>query len=866
MKKLLLLSLVALAALAGCADEYYMEGRITTAAAADVTPQSAVLSGKIEVVTSGGGKLEVADRGFVFGEKPDNLNRTVSNSAGGSGTFSCTAEGLMPNTKYYARAYAGIGHEDWKDTVSDNTKRFYGNSINFTTPDGQAAPYVSTQAASSIAYGSATLNGTIISTGLPAAAEYGFVYGKTPSPTVMNGTKKTASGSSAVGAYNLAVTGIDADVTYYARAYAANVKGTAYGDEVSFKFTSVKPALTVEQVTNQNVAAGTATFNGTITNVGDPAYTERGFVYGTTVNATITNSTKVAVSGTGAGSYSANVTKIPVTGTSLTYYVRAYAISATDTAYSSGAAQLSFGGAFPSFYSGNATISNVNRAAGSATFSHSGFSNVGVPAYTEKGFLYHTSSDGTVMLNSGTRVVVTGSGSGSFSATVTGLPLTTYYVRAYAINAVGATLTNYATLDLTPVAPTLGTTSISNKNITAGTVTFNGSISNAGDPAYTEKGFVYGTATNPTTTNGTKVIVSGTGTGSYTANVSGLAQGTVYYMRAFVYSAGTYHYSSNVTVDFTPVTPMLGTASISNKNITAGTVTFNGSITDVGDPAYTEKGFVYGTATNPTTTNGTKVIVSGTGTGSYTANASGFAQGTVYYMRAYATSSTGTYYSSNVTVSFVLTAPTVTTGAVTMLSATSATFSGNITNAGEPAYTEKGFVYSTSQNPTTANTKNIVQGSGTGAYSATITGLTNGASYYVRAYAINSVETVYGTSVGFTATAPTDYVELVQANIAVQKTDISVGTDWSSASTLCSNSRVGGFSNWRLPTIGELSVLYTYRTTIGGFSTTSSTDSRYWSSSSAGSTYYYYYNFYLGSQNYADRSSTYRVRCVRTLQ
>lgn len=56
---------------------------------------------------------------------------------------------------------------------------------------------------------------------------------------------------------------------------------------------------------------------------------------------------------------------------------------------------------------------------------------------------------------------------------------------------------------------------------------------------------------------------------------------------------------------------------------------------------------------------------------------------------------------------------------------------------------------STSTNPTISNSK-TTDGTGTGVYTSTITGLAVNTKYYVRAYATNSVGTAYGTEISFT--------------------------------------------------------------------------------------------------------------------
>ena len=97
--------------------------------------------------------------------------------------------------------------------------------------------------------------------------------------------------------------------------------------------------------------------------------------------------------------------------------------------------------------------------------------------------------------------------------------------------------------------------------------------------------------------------------------------------------------------------------------------------------------------------------------------------------------------------------PRITTNAASSVATTSAVFNGNLVSAGFAAITEKGFVYSTTVNPTTANTKRVVAGTTLGAYSYNETTLSGATTYHVRAYAINSVGTSYGVDQQFTTAA-----------------------------------------------------------------------------------------------------------------
>lgn len=102
----------------------------------------------------------------------------------------------------------------------------------------------------------------------------------------------------------------------------------------------------------------------------------------------------------------------------------------------------------------------------------------------------------------------------------------------------------------------------------------------------------------------------------------------------------------------------------------------------------------------------------------------------------------------------------LTTNAVANITTTSADAGGNITSDGGTAITERGIVYSTSSNPTVANTKVVDATGGTGSFTVTIPGLSPTTLYYVRAYAINGggTSTTYGDNVRVNTLALPDAV------------------------------------------------------------------------------------------------------------
>jgi len=83
--------------------------------------------------------------------------------------------------------------------------------------------------------------------------------------------------------------------------------------------------------------------------------------------------------------------------------------------------------------------------------------------------------------------------------------------------------------------------------------------------------------------------------------------------------------------------------------------------------------------------------------------------------------------------------------AVSSITVTTATSGGNILNGGGAAITARGICWSTSHNPTLANSY-TTNGTGIGSFTSNITGLTSGTTYF-RAYATNISGTAYGNEV-----------------------------------------------------------------------------------------------------------------------
>ena len=300
------------------------------------------------------------------------------------------------------------------------------------------------------------------------------------------------------------------------------------------------------------------------------------------------------------------------------------------------------------------------------------------------------------------------------------------------------------------IPPTLTTAAAS--DITFSSATLGGNITGAGTPEYSERGVCYGTAAEPTT-GSNKMSESGTGTGSFSVEVTGLSSGTTYYARAYaVHTTGT-EYGNEVS--FTTLSAELTVTTHAASNITATTASLGGNISDVsGSLTLSERGVCYATTEQPTTADN-KMAATGTGMGDFSVEASGLDDDATYYVRAYAILSSGSTIYGN-QLSFTTDElpeeaipPLLTTLAASNITATTAIVGGNITDAGTPEYSERGVCYGYEENPTTDNNKTPIAGTGTGEFSIEISGLEDAATYYVRAYAIHETGTVYGVQISF---------------------------------------------------------------------------------------------------------------------
>lgn len=109
--------------------------------------------------------------------------------------------------------------------------------------------------------------------------------------------------------------------------------------------------------------------------------------------------------------------------------------------------------------------------------------------------------------------------------------------------------------------------------------------------------------------------------------------------------------------------------------------------------------------------------------------------------------------------------PELTTTVASAINATTATSGGNVTSDGGSAITARGVCWSTTTNPTTSLATLTNDAGTTGTFTSNLTGLSASTTYYARAYATNSIGTVYGNEISFTTISPPTITSVAVSSI-----------------------------------------------------------------------------------------------------
>ncbi|WP_297337586.1 YDG domain-containing protein, partial [Algoriphagus sp.] len=357
--------------------------------------------------------------------------------------------------------------------------------------------------------------------------------------------------------------------------------------------------------------------------------------------------------------------------------------------------------------------------------------------------------------------------------------------------------------------PTVTTSAAS--SITATGATLNGNVTSDGGASVTARGFVYSPTNSTPTLGGSGVIQEedGSGTGIFDFAISGLSASTTYYYQAYATnSAGT---SYGGVESFTTSATAGGSGcsfdsndggAITDANFSSTSDTFIFSSPFSQSFTACETGALSSIKILSTANSSgiTVTVYSGEGnSGTNLGTVSGLSVTAALSINDRSTldmSSAGISLTSGQKYTFVVTTgsistrvtrnsiyadgdafegtikyqdndflfgieiseapstdPTVTTSAASSITATGATFGGNVTDDGGASVSERGFVYSSTNNSPTIGGSGVIQeadGSGTGVFDFAISGLSASTTYYYQAYATNSAGTSYGGVESFT--------------------------------------------------------------------------------------------------------------------
>jgi sugar lactone lactonase YvrE len=526
-----------------------------------------------------------------------------------------------------------------------------------------APPTVTTSAATAISTSEATLHGEATLNGLGTIIERGFVYALTSSdatPTVSEAsgatvTKVVVAGSA--GSFSNQITNLLAHSGYSFAAYAINnAGGVVEGTVQTFTTLNSAPTFTSTPIT----AATEGTYSYTVTT---------NDLDGDSVSITAITKPSWLNFDTGAGILSGDST-----GNTGTHNV---VLEANDG--NGGVIQQSFTitiEATPIVTNSTATELTTSGVTLSGEVALNGEGTI-----VERGFVYSLTTDAlfpSVAASSGdlvTKVVASGTGTGSFSSQITGLPPHThYYFAAYAINNAGGVTESpvqvFTTLNSPPIftsAPII-TTTIDEGDIFSYTFTAN-------DPDGDVVRLIRSGGSLWLNFNTETGVLSGDSTGNPGINNMVVIARDSY--------GGSTQQSFTIIVTAAPAPPTVITPPVTE--ITASGATLTGFIvSNDGGLTITERGFVYALTSDDATptlaeVNGTTVIKA-TATSGYINTITGLLGKSDYSLAAYATNSLGTNQGAVETFTTLNNVPTFTSTPVTSIAEGSVYFYTVTTN------------------------------------------------------------------------------------------------------------------------------------------------------------------------------------------
>jgi uncharacterized protein (TIGR02145 family) len=381
--------------------------------------------------------------------------------------------------------------------------------------DATTIPSVSTLSVRDITQTTAKAGGHITSDGGSDITARGVCWGINNTPTIND--NKTIDGSD-LGSYFSEITELEPNTTYFARAYAANAEGIAYGSIVSFTtLEAILPVLTTSDPAE--ITINSAICGGNILDDGFALVSARGIVFDTLQHPSIQNSLGVTIDGEGIGEFTSHLTSLTP---GRTYYVKAYATNEIGTAYGSQKSFSTISGSV-SLFTSEITEITLSSALGGGNIIDDGGADI-----KSRGVVWSISPNPDLNDN----YTEDGTGTGSFESVLTNLTIATvYYVRAYATNDAGTSFGDEKSFTTRDGIIILNTTPPD--NITYNSARSGGSITTDGGSPIHTRGLVWSTYEYPTLTENDGITINGSGIGNFSGTLTDLLSETTYYVRAY---------------------------------------------------------------------------------------------------------------------------------------------------------------------------------------------------------------------------------------------------------------------------------------------------------------------------------------------
>ena len=481
---------------------------VTTGGVTNIGYTNATLAGAIRQNTNS----VIADGGILISERSDLEAYTKLEVAASTfSSFSIEAVDLTPGTTYYYCTYANSGYSMVR-----------GEIRNFTTQEG-VAPVFGNVEITGHDEKSATLTASIADLGGSELVLCGVRYWEAENGEENVETAGTLATVTPDDNYTITISNLMPSTEYILCAVAQNATGIGHGPKLHVTTDeAVLPVLS--EIVPLDSTVVSIEVSAQVLDAGKSALKEVGFCWSMeSQEPTPSHNHQTLPLPADGEAFTLNIENLTA---DQTYYIRAYAYNDEEEPGYSPVKIFRTTSSAPIVE--NAVAENIEYTTATLKAriaSHGGLT------ITAKGFYY--SDTNTNPGEGDMQVTATNAQADSIIASVDGLAShTTYYVRAFATNARGTSVSgevySFTTADNRTV-PTVETAEAT--NIGSMTATFSGHIAADGNTPITARGFCYGTDPNPAQ-NGTRQPVEGNGN-DFNWEAEGLSSSTTYYVCAY---------------------------------------------------------------------------------------------------------------------------------------------------------------------------------------------------------------------------------------------------------------------------------------------------------------------------------------------